>query len=333
MRRALANGVVAVALAFSLGCAIVPARAFAAPTASQIKAVKDQVEALDAQMEVASDDYQTAAAKYASATNKRQKAQARLKTTTSRMKELRSHLGDRAVSMYRSGPTGFIDVLFGAQSFADFATVWEILSDMNESDAATIDELESLKAEIEQLNKTLVAQEAAAKTAANTMKAKKDAIEKKLAARQRTLAGMESQVAALQESEERGRSNSNTYDWPDPVNAPRSEIVSIAKKYIGVPYRWAGSSPSTGFDCSGFTMYVYRQVGVRLPHSSRAQIGVGERISRANLEPGDLVFFGSPIHHVGIYVGGGRYIHAPHTGSSVRIDSMNRSDYAGASRP
>jgi len=79
-------------------------------------------------------------------------------------------------------------------------------------------------------------------------------------------------------------------------------------------------------------MFVYRQVGVSLPHSSRAQISSGERVSRADLAPGDLVFFGSPIHHVGIYVGGGMMIHSPHSGSSVRIDPLH-SDYSGACRP
>jgi cell wall-associated NlpC family hydrolase len=81
-------------------------------------------------------------------------------------------------------------------------------------------------------------------------------------------------------------------------------------------------------------MYVYRQVGVSLPHSSRAQYNSGPHVSRANLQPGDLVFFGrSRIHHVGIYVGGGSYIHAPHSGAVVRIDPLNRGDYAGACRP
>jgi cell wall-associated NlpC family hydrolase len=79
-------------------------------------------------------------------------------------------------------------------------------------------------------------------------------------------------------------------------------------------------------------MFVYRQAGVSLPHSSRAQIGVGERVSRDNLQPGDLVFFGSPIHHVGIYVGGGMMIHSPHTGAVVRIDPLHR-NYSGATRP
>jgi cell wall-associated NlpC family hydrolase len=79
-------------------------------------------------------------------------------------------------------------------------------------------------------------------------------------------------------------------------------------------------------------MFVYRQVGVSLPHSSRAQIGYGQRVSRSNLRAGDLVFFGSPIHHVGIYVGGGMMIHAPHTGAVVRIDPLH-SNYSGACRP
>jgi cell wall-associated NlpC family hydrolase len=81
-------------------------------------------------------------------------------------------------------------------------------------------------------------------------------------------------------------------------------------------------------------MWVYRQVGVGLPHSSRAQYNVGQRVSRANLKPGDLVFFGrSRIHHVGIYVGGNQYIHAPSTGDVVKVSSLNRTDYVGAVRP
>jgi cell wall-associated NlpC family hydrolase len=102
---------------------------------------------------------------------------------------------------------------------------------------------------------------------------------------------------------------------------------------LGSPYQWAADGPNS-FDCSGFTMWVYRQVGVGLPHSSRAQYNVGQRVSRANLKPGDLVFFGrSRIHHVGIYVGGNQYIHAPSTGDVVKVSSLNRTDYVGAVRP
>jgi cell wall-associated NlpC family hydrolase len=132
-------------------------------------------------------------------------------------------------------------------------------------------------------------------------------------------------------------SKSNTPTTQAPArDVPRSAVggsaVEIAMQYIGVPYRWAGSSPSTGFDCSGFTKYVYAQLGVYLPHSSRMQINSGTRVARADLQPGDLVFFGSPIHHVGMYVGNNNYIHAPYTGANVRINAMTRGDFAGACR-
>ena len=82
-----------------------------------------------------------------------------------------------------------------------------------------------------------------------------------------------------------------------------------------------------------FELQVISHVGVSLPHHAASQIGLGAPVSIANLEPGDLIFFGSPIHHVGMYVGGGKMIEAPYTGARVRIASMDRSDYAGACRP
>ncbi|MBE7025491.1 MAG: hypothetical protein E7408_05495 [Ruminococcaceae bacterium] len=106
-----------------------------------------------------------------------------------------------------------------------------------------------------------------------------------------------------------------------------SQIVAYAKNFIGVPYVWGGSTPS-GFDCSGFVQYVYRHFGVSLPRTTYSQITVGRSVDRANLMPGDLVFFRSA-GHVGIYVGNETYIHAPQTGRTISIDSMaNRSLYA-----
>ncbi|MGI6705701.1 MAG: peptidoglycan-binding protein [Clostridia bacterium] len=102
-----------------------------------------------------------------------------------------------------------------------------------------------------------------------------------------------------------------------------SDVVAYAKKFIGVPYRYGGSSPKTGFDCSGFTSYVYKHFGVKLPRSSRDQLKVGTAVSRSNLKPGDLVLFGNPVHHVGIYVGDDKYIHAPRTGEKVKISKLS----------
>lgn len=133
-----------------------------------------------------------------------------------------------------------------------------------------------------------------------------------------------------------GRSSRAAYSDPPPSRsvAPSrtgNAVVDIAMQYLGVPYQWGGASPS-GFDCSGFVMYVYGKVGIGLPHSAAAQYNSGTHVSRSQLAPGDLVFFGSPIHHVGIYVGGGNMIESPYTGSSVRIRGIDRSDYTGATR-
>jgi cell wall-associated NlpC family hydrolase len=105
-----------------------------------------------------------------------------------------------------------------------------------------------------------------------------------------------------------------------------SRAVDYARRFIGVRYRYGGDSPRTGFDCSGFVRYVYAHLGVALPHSSYAQFDRGRRIAQGHLRPGDLVFF-SGVGHVGIYVGRGRFIHAPHTGTRVQISSM-RGGYA-----
>ncbi|MGH2970707.1 MAG: C40 family peptidase, partial [Gaiellaceae bacterium] len=111
--------------------------------------------------------------------------------------------------------------------------------------------------------------------------------------------------------------------------APPSQytgVVGIAMQYLGVPYVWGGASPS-GFDCSGLVMYVYAQVGVSLPHYTGAQWQMGVPVDPSDLEPGDLVFFDG-LGHVGIYIGGGEFIHAPHTGDVVRIDSLSEGWYA-----
>lgn len=103
-----------------------------------------------------------------------------------------------------------------------------------------------------------------------------------------------------------------------------SGIVSIAKQYLGVPYRWGGTTPK-GFDCSGFTQYVYRKAGVSIPRTSYQQRSVGRKVSRSELRPGDLVLFPG---HVGIYVGDGMYIHAPEPGDSVKISKLSHSSKA-----
>jgi cell wall-associated NlpC family hydrolase len=120
---------------------------------------------------------------------------------------------------------------------------------------------------------------------------------------------------------------------PKPVPPPfGNRVVAYARHFIGIPYSYGGSSPRTGFDCSGLVRFVYGHFGIRLPHSSWADLSHGRRISRRSLRPGDLVFFYGA-GHVGIYVGRGRFIDAPHSGARVRVSTMGAySGYYGARR-
>jgi len=109
------------------------------------------------------------------------------------------------------------------------------------------------------------------------------------------------------------------------------KAVSYAKRFLGTPYVYGGSAPG-GFDCSGLVRFVYAHFGIGLPHSSYADFGLGRRVPRGALRPGDLVFFNG-LGHVGMYIGGGKFIEAPHTGERVQISTLAaRSDYDGARR-
>ena len=139
---------------------------------------------------------------------------------------------------------------------------------------------------------------------------------------------------------EKERKNAAMKESEITTNAPASSkgqaIVNTAMKYLGVPYVWGGTSPR-GFDCSGLVQYVCRKNGISVNRVAADQIRNGTRVSKSNLQPGDLVFFGKGrIHHVGIYVGNGNMIHAPQTGDVVKVASINTryytSQYAGATR-
>ncbi len=105
------------------------------------------------------------------------------------------------------------------------------------------------------------------------------------------------------------------------VELKQAEIVRFARRYVGVPYAYGGTTPAGGFDCSGFTRFVYAHFGIDLPHYSGGQFDLGRSVSRGELRPGDLLFFDG-VGHVGLYIGHGLFIHAPHSGTRVSIDPL-----------
>ena len=191
--------------------------------------------------------------------------------------------------------------------------------------------------------------------------AQKQAIESQIAEQNRMLESVKDEIAAIRAEEQRRQAalaaeararaqaaelaSQATAQQPydeavvvptyDPnLPGPRyGHVVGIALQYLGIPYVWGGSSPSTGFDCSGFIMYVFAQVGVSLPHHAASQYSYGTPVPREQLAAGDLVFF-SGLGHAGIYIGGNQFVHAPHTGDVVRISSMDErwGSFVGARR-
>lgn len=192
-------------------------------------------------------------------------------------------------------------------------------------------ELASEQKQIEENKKQISQELEAAKGELENLRAQQEAqLAAQRAASQET--APEIQQQSQTQASEVAKASTPSVAAPNVTNsATANSVIATAKQYLGVPYVWGGSTPS-GFDCSGFTSYVYRSVGISLPRTSRAQQNVGTRISLSQVQPGDLVFRGSPAYHVGIYIGGGQYIHAPQTGDVVKIAPFNPSKFSTASR-
>ncbi|HEY5433356.1 MAG TPA: NlpC/P60 family protein [Coriobacteriia bacterium] len=335
----------AVSLALAIALSSVPAVALAAPVSekrAQAVKIQAQINVLADKAEIATEDWNQAKIEYDGLHGKVVAITARLAANTAKTDILQTSLDVRADSMYRSGPLGLLDVLFGAASFEDFATTWDLLNEMNKQESEAVAELKVLRADALVAQADLKTAETASKKVYDVMADRRASILRDEATAKALLRGVEREIAALNAADRARRAadarahggggGGTGWNWGNPAIAPRSGVVGIALRYLGHRYVWGASGPQT-FDCSGFTMFVYAQVGVQLPHYSGAQINAGAHVSRDNLQPGDLVFFGSPIHHVGIYIGGGKMVHSPHTGDVVSIDPIDGRGFVGGGRP
>lgn len=226
---------------------------------------------------------------------------------------------------------------------AEAASVEAELAGARQQADEAVDEQDAVRRRVEGELATLVAEEQARRAAEERRRAEEAARQE--AARQAALARTTTTTAPRTgpaPTVPGGRVTTTTTtptddDATPPVLPPPggnvSAVLAAASSQIGTPYVWAGSSPATGFDCSGFTMWAWSHGGRSLPHSAAAQMGMTRRISRSQLQPGDLVFYGSPVHHVALYVGNNTIVHAPGRGKFVRYDSVDYwSAYAGAGR-
>jgi peptidoglycan DL-endopeptidase CwlO len=272
-------------------------------------------------------------------------------------------LAARMVAIYTSDQNdSTLDVLVGSQSLEDLLDGLETVTRVSAQDSAVLTDVNRFRTDMRRARTRLRhARDRQAELVAERA-AHKASIEGKLAERQRMLSSIKSEIAAIRAAEQRRQAqlaaqararlaapqplipdlataepSNSTAEAPSALPAaPAAKyggVVGIAMQYLGTPYVYGGSSPS-GFDCSGFVMYVYAQVGVSLPHNAAAQYGYGTPVDRSQLQPGDLVFFNG-LGHNGIYIGGGSFIHSPHTGDVVKISSLSgwyASTWVGARR-
>ncbi len=344
----------AVVLAFLTGgllCAVATAHADPGISSKRAQAqqILGQLQRLDASAQRANNRYQTATrglrrVEHQLAVNRQALGVARVNLTRGR-----NALAKRLVSIYTSqDQQSSLAVVLGARSLDDLISRIEAVTSISHQDAALIQQVVSYQHQIVRRRALLRSQRVRQRRLVALRSATKRRIDAKLAAEQHLYASVKSQLDQLV-ARQRARQLAAARQARLAAGAvvvpqvggfnidsagsslgssPYSSVVSIATRYLGVPYVWGGASPS-GFDCSGFVMYVFAQVGVSLPHYTVAQWDYSNAVyvPRSELEPGDLVFFDG-LGHVGIYVGNGQFIHAPHTGDVVKIDSLGESWYA-----
>ena len=290
-----------------------------------------------------------------------QRSRYELGVARTNFKRAQRALARQALSVYTSSDSNStIEVIFGASSLDDLLNRIDTVNRVNDQQSTVVGDVKTFRKAVAVEEAKLHRAQLQQKQVVAQRLAEKTSIQSKLAQRNELLRSVRSEIVHLR-AVERARQlalarqvreqqaqqalqppvasfgvSAPAASQPVTVAAPSSQysgVVGIAMRYLGTPYVWVGASPS-GFDCSGLVMYVYSQVGVSLPHSSYAQYAAGVPVSYGDLQPGDLVFFDG-LGHVGIYVGGGNFIHAPHTGDVVKISSLSgwyASTFVGARR-
>ena len=321
---------------------------------AEAQQVLAQIQAMDAQMEKAVEAYNAANVRLDQIKHDLEVNQARLQTAKKNLVKARAQVSARLVALYTSDEPDTLSIIFGASSLGDLIERIDSANRIADEDARIAAEVKQYRNEVQTRQQALVKAQADQEKVVAERAAQRASVQSQLAERQALYSSIKDQIAQL-EAAERARQarlaaqaraaakKQQSATAPAPAPAPssssggssgssapppatHSSVVSIALQYLGVPYVWGGASPS-GFDCSGLTMYAYAKVGVYLPHNAAMQYGMGTPVSRSQLAPGDLVFF-SGLSHVGMYIGGGRFVHAPHTGDVVKISSLSEYWYA-----
>ena len=320
-----------------------------AQTVDQKKAdAQAQVQALQQKLESSVERYNYACVRLEETRGKIDQNKVQLTDAEQKLAVDRTRLNNRIRAMYVSRQYKFVDVVVSAGNFDEFLVGMDLAKKISQRDAQMVAQVKDAKAKLESARAGLQDQKAQQESARKEMADAKGAVESDLSGAKGKLANAEEEIRqamarrATEASTRSVTSNSTTSrrTSPSPVavrtrppGAPHGGVVGVAYDQLGKPYVWGAEGPNS-FDCSGLTMYCYRVgAGISISHSSYAQAECGTAVSIGELQPGDILGFRG-WGHVGLFVGGDSFIHAPQTGDVVKVSSLSaRTNFCGAVRP
>jgi len=312
--------------------------------------VQEQIDELDRELEILTEEYNRAALVLEGTNQDLTELRRKLKLSQIAYRAHMDLLNQRLVSVYKSGEDRMMELLLGSDGLKDFLSRLYLVTRVAMHDIDLIDDLKEEESRVSQLRTEIEERKRDQLELRGDLEVRQEKIEGHLTEREGILASMDGRMAALIEQErrlqetERRRleeelraqlSGWEAYEGPLPNtgDAILNQVVETAATYLGIPYVWGGERPSTGLDCSGFTRYVYLQHGVSIPHYSGYQAKTGAPVPPNRIKPGDLVVFGFPVHHVGIYIGADKFIHSPRTGEVISVSRLSaRSDLVAVRR-
>jgi len=313
-----------------VGSAVLTTSSATAAPKPTVAEVKLKIEKLQDEAEKATEAYNETREELKSVNVRLKASHANLTRQRAELAKAKAKVGLLASETYRRGELSTLDLVLGDDPASALAQAGYLPS-LGERQASAMKKLRIGTEKLAATEAEIKQQQTKAVTGQAKLQQTKATVKKRL--RQ-----ADAQLASLTSSERASVTNVGGNSGPggrtfcngQAVNAPSGAAktaITFACAQLGDPYYWAADGPGQ-WDCSGLTMKAYAAAGVMLPHSSKLQAGYGTSVSSSNLLAGDLVFFNSPISHVGIYLGDGKMVHAPHSGSVVQVADMYKSPSA-----